>query len=71
MTAIQRSLVTGIAVYRGHHTAFDAKRFVQNLGKRGQTIGCARSVRHHFIGCDQFVIVYAENHCPVDVFAGC
>ncbi len=52
----------------GHDTTFDADGVVQHLGKRGEAVGGARTIRDHLVDRQQVIVVHAEDNGLLDVF---
>ena len=71
MAAVQRGLVAGIAVDRGHQTAFDADGLMHHFRQRREAVGGAGAVGDHRLCRQHFVIVHAEHHRAVHVLARC
>ena len=67
VVAIQRRLVAGIGVDRGHMTTLDANRIIEHLGNRGQTIGRARRVGDDDVLRCQFSIIHTVNDGLVSI----
>jgi hypothetical protein len=53
---IQRRLVAGVGVDRGHHAFFDADGIVEDLGDRRQAVGGAGR-----IGDDQIILAVSTS----------
>ena len=67
---VQRRLVAGIGVDRGHHPLLDADGVVQHLGHRRQAVGGAGRVRDDEIVLGQRVVVHAVDDGLVRAVAG-
>ncbi len=67
---VERRLVAGIAVDRGHEAAGDADRIVQHLGHRRQAVRRAAGVRDDDVVLCQRVVVHAEDDGLVGIVAG-
>ncbi len=70
MHRVERRLVAGVAVHRGHEPARDADGTVQHLRHRRQAVRCARRVRDDHILRRQVLVVHAVDHRPVGALAG-
>ena len=63
---IERGLVVGVGVDRGHEALVDADRVVEHLGDRREAIGRARSVGDDGVRLGQLVVVDAVDDGEVD-----
>ncbi len=70
VVAVQRGLVAGIAVDRGHEPALDPDGVVQHLGHRRQTVCGAGRVRHDQIITGQGIVIHTEHDGLVRIGRG-
>ena len=67
---VERRLVAGIGMDRGHEALVDADGVVEHLGDRGEAIGRARGVRDDHVILGQLVVVDAVDDGEVGAFGG-
>ncbi len=61
MHGVERRLVTGVGVDRGHEAVVDANGVVERLDDRNQAVGRAGGVRDDQVVLGQLVVVDAED----------
>ena len=67
---VERRLVAGVGMDRGHEAGFDADRVVEHLGDRRQAVGGARGVGDDLVVLGQLVVVDAEDHGEIGAVGG-
>ena len=70
MQCIERRLIAGIGMDRGHEAGLDADGVVQDLRNRREAIGRARAVRDHLVIAGQLVVVDAEYDRRIGAVGG-
>ena len=63
---IERGLVVGVGMHRGHETLVDADCVVEHLDDRREAIGRARGVGDDGVRLGELVVIDAVNHGEVD-----
>ena len=70
MHLVQRGLVVGVGVDRGHEAALDPDGVVQDLGDRHEAVGGAGGVRDDEVILGQLVVVDAVDDREVGAVGG-
>ena len=67
---VERRLVAGVGMDRGHESGFDTDRVVEHLGDRRKAIGGAGAVGNDLVILRQLVVVDAENDGEIGSVGG-
>ncbi len=70
MHGVERGLVAGVGVDRGHETLVDADRVVEHLRDRREAVGGARRVGYDLVVLRELVVVHAVDDREIDAVRG-
>src|SRR6516225_4606563 len=67
---VERGLVIGVGMHRGHETLVNADGVIEHLRDRRQTVGGARGGGDDFVVRRELVVIDAIDHGEIDAISG-